>query len=326
MASHTLAHRNRAAAALVPMALLAVAATPTAAMTAPVDTGPAPVALSTTTIELAESGHFLLDIPANAIIDARDDDEASLAANSIRFSEGDTPVVVTLTPVGGDWTDVAKFIRLPMVEGGEPLNQLVRTLPGCLSDCLLPAGTYHVAVLAEAEFSLTLTFDGLPPGTAVIDETTVDLGPVDGALLSADIVRDYSTSTLATTGNYYAAAWDTTIPVDDVMIFSALWWYGGTDDLGTGGPAVDAGRWARCTYGGGAYERSLVMQPGCPGGNLRVPSFGLIRVVPERGSWVLTFGSSAPIAAGDVAAGGYTAHTGVSEPGFFGFWIDPFTD
>jgi hypothetical protein len=68
------------------------------------------------------------------------------------------------------------------------------------------------------------------------------------------------------------------------------------------------------------------MQPGCPGGNLRVPSFGLIRVVPERGSWVLTFGSSAPIAAGDVAAGGYTAHTGVSEPGFFGFWIDPFTD
>jgi hypothetical protein len=41
MTSHTLAHRNRAAAALVPMALLAVAATPTAAMTAPVDTGPA---------------------------------------------------------------------------------------------------------------------------------------------------------------------------------------------------------------------------------------------------------------------------------------------
>lgn len=181
-----------------------------------------------------------------------------------------------------------------------------------------------MAILAEEEFTLTLTLDGLPDATTDITDESVALSPVAGEMLDADIVRDYGTSSVATTGNYYAAAWDTTIPQDDVLIFSALWYYGGTDETPIGGPALDAGRWARCTYGGGAYDRDLVMQPGCPGGNLRAPTTGLTRAVPERGSWVLTHGTSAPIGAGDVADGVYTTHTGVTNAGFVGFWIDPY--
>lgn len=87
----------------------------------------------------AASGGFLLDIPVDATLDARHEDSDPLAGNAIRFSEGDSAVVVTMAPVGGDVTDVAKFVRLPNVDGEEPLIQLVRTLPGCLSDCVLSA-------------------------------------------------------------------------------------------------------------------------------------------------------------------------------------------